>query len=112
MLNIFCCGYALGMATVGVAIILVDNYLNPKTDRPEIKMPPKMAAHFERKAKKMQSKHKPVREAKPKAEEPKPVTEIKTVPMMELFKPVIETAEPVVEEEETYTLDEILAEFM
>lgn len=99
MLTTFCTGYAMGMATVGVAIILVDNYLNPKANKPKLNIPKinieavmrKIDDYVDRKA---SENPKPAKGTKPKA-----VKEI---------KPVVK---PVVEEEETFTVDEILAEF-
>lgn len=106
MLTTFCTGYAMGMATVGVAIILVDNYLNPKTDKPEIKLPEKVAAHFERKANEMLKK-----ESKPKVKreiKPMPVPKVEIVKFEDFFFEDIE--EPVIVEEE-FTLDDIIEEF-
>ena len=111
MLTSFCCGYAIGMATVGVAIILVDNYLNGNLSKAKEKLTipkadvilPKLEAKIESKV-----KAKLERESKPKAlVEVKPVKEnnpkIETVSFEEFFLD---------EPEEEYTVAEILAEFL
>jgi hypothetical protein len=93
MLTTFCTGYAMGMATVGVAIILVDNYLNPKTDKPNLDIVPKLEAHINRRL-----------DAKlERKEKPKAVRETK--PVKAMVQPVMETVE------EEFTLEEILLEF-
>lgn len=94
MLTTFCTGYAMGMATVGVAIILVDNYLNPKANIPKINIKAVMRKIDDYVDRKASENPKPAKETKPKAAKE--------------IKPVVK---PVVEEEETFTVDEILAEF-